>query len=49
MTIDQKAAKEYEKHVAENGKPQSHAKAKELLCVYVPKVLSRFPWSDILT
>ena len=26
-----KAAKAYEKHVAENGAPDSHAKAKELL------------------
>ena len=27
------AAKGYEKHCAENGKPQSHAKAKELLYI----------------
>eukprot|EP00914_Ancora_sagittata_P006098 GHVO01012378.1.p2 GENE.GHVO01012378.1~~GHVO01012378.1.p2 ORF type:complete len:109 (+),score=19.78 GHVO01012378.1:1-327(+) len=28
------AAKAYEKHVAENGKPTSHAKAKELLAAF---------------
>ena len=28
------AAKAYEKHCAENGKPDNHAKAKELLCVH---------------
>jgi len=28
------AAKAYEKHCAENGKPESHAKAKELLAAF---------------
>ena len=27
------AAKAYENHCAENGRPQSHAEAKELACV----------------
>jgi hypothetical protein len=29
------AAKAYEKHCAANGKPVSHAKAKEIACVYL--------------
>lgn len=30
------AAKAWEKHCEQNGKPDSHAKAKEFMCVYSP-------------
>jgi hypothetical protein len=46
------AAKAYENHCAENGRPDSHAKAKEILYilsyfvgeVYLPSIQGRFRW-----
>ncbi|KAJ7234353.1 CipC-like protein [Mycena haematopus] len=35
------AAKAYEKHVAENGKPESHAKAKEILAALTAGFIDR--------
>ncbi|KAH9482661.1 hypothetical protein JR316_0004761 [Psilocybe cubensis] len=35
------AAKAYEKHVEENGKPESHAKAKELLAAFSGAFIDR--------
>ena len=36
LTLAYEAAKAYEDHVAANGKPDSHAKAKEILYVSHP-------------